>query len=162
VEIDIMTAVELGKGPSDGFNSATASTDLSSSDQTRTLGAFNTTEAATALLGHADRGVGVVAEGGGGRPAVIATSEGGSAAFLIGRVGVMGDLHVTGILQNRELESRLESLVKRVSQVAARVFARDIENAVKEDLNTYVTSTNPPADPFFDIPGVVALLGHDL
>src|SRR6266699_780008 len=128
-----MTAVELGEGPSDGFNSTTTSTDLSSSDETRTLGAFNTTEGATALLGHADRGVGVVAQGGGGRPALITMSEGGSAAFLIGRVGVIGDLDVTGLIQNRELESRLDSLVRRVSQIANRIGAHDIERAVQEN-----------------------------
>ena len=118
-----MTAVELGEGPRDGFNSTTTSTDLSSSDETRTLGAFSTTEGATALLGHADRGVGVVAEGGGGRPALIAaTSEGGgSAALFNGRVGVIGDLDVTGLLQNRELESLLDNLESKVSELEARI-----------------------------------------
>ena len=116
-----MTAVELGEGPSDGFNSTTTSTDLSSSDETRTLGAFNTTEGATALLGHADRGVGVVAQGGGGRPALITMSEGGSAALFNGRVGVIGDLDVTGLLQNRELESLLDNLESKVSELEARI-----------------------------------------
>lgn len=117
-----MTAVELGESPRDGFNSATTSTDLSSSDQTRTLGAFNTTEGATAVLGHADQGVGVVAEGGGGRPGLIATAGGGgSAALFTGRVGVIGDLSVTGRLENRELESLLDSLEKKVSALEARI-----------------------------------------
>jgi hypothetical protein len=62
-----------------------------------------------------------VAEGGGGRPALIATSEGGSAALFNGRVGVMGDRHVTGILQNRELESFLDNLERMVSELERRI-----------------------------------------
>jgi hypothetical protein len=117
-----VTPVELGQGPRDGVNSATTSTDLSSSDQTRTLGAFNTAEGATAVLGHAELGVGVVAEGGGGRPGLIATAGGGgSAALFTGRVGVIGNLSVTGRLENRELESLLESLERKVSDLEARI-----------------------------------------
>jgi hypothetical protein len=61
-----MPAVELGKGPSHGFNSTSTATDISSPDGTRTLGIFNTADQfgdRVAVLGHADNGTGVRGEG---------------------------------------------------------------------------------------------------
>lgn len=67
-----MSSVELGDGPKNGFNSADSSTDISSTDPTRTVGVFNT-----------GSGVALSAESG-GTDAVLGT------AHAKGRSGVLG------------------------------------------------------------------------
>jgi hypothetical protein len=101
-----MAAVELGKGPSQGFNSTSTATDISSPDETRTLGAFNTGRfhEPVAVLGHSDHGVGVRGEGfpgvegkgDGNATGVRAESGSGTALLAETRGGICILLRQTG------------------------------------------------------------------
>jgi hypothetical protein len=73
-----MAAVELGRGPKDGSNSTDTSTDVSSSDVTRTIGAFNTGEG-VALSGEsaqADGTLGTAHAGGKSGVVGVHTADG--------------------------------------------------------------------------------------
>jgi hypothetical protein len=84
-----MAAVDLGKGPKDGSNSADASTDISSADVTRTLGAFNTA-GGTGVFGRSARGDGISGMSDGEGMSGVAGVHAGNGNAIYGRAAAPG------------------------------------------------------------------------